>query len=163
MGIGDYKDVQEIKTGTVTRNVGIKVLDGTENWRKTSSSSKYCSLTKTDTTGFPNAITTASDVICTHAVGTGYNVQGYCSFGISNFNFNYKDTTDDLDDFKAWLADQYANGTPVIVVYPLATPTTETVTGQTLHIQAGTNIVEITQASIDNLELEVGYKQRVDN
>jgi hypothetical protein len=48
------------------------------------------------------------------------------------------------------------------VVYPLATPTTETVTGQTLHIQAGTNIVEITQASIDNLGLEVSYKGTIE-
>ena len=39
-----------------------------------------------------------------------------------------------LTTVNAWttfLADQYNAGTPVIIVYPLATPTTETVTGQT--------------------------------
>ena len=30
--IGDYQDEQEILSGAVTRKVGIKVLDGTENW-----------------------------------------------------------------------------------------------------------------------------------
>lgn len=32
-----------------------------------------------------------------------------------------------LADFKAWLADQYAAGTPVIVVYPTSSPVTEQV------------------------------------
>lgn len=152
LAVGDYKDVQEVLTGAVTRNVGIKVLDGTENWRKTSSSSKYCSLTKTDTTGFPNAITTSFNVICTHAIGTDYNVQGSCSFGANNFNFNYKDSANDLEDFKQFLADQYNSGNPVVIVYPLATATTESVTPQPLSIQAGTNIIEITQASISGIE-----------
>ena len=60
-------------------------------------------------------------------------------------------------DFKAFLASQYAAGTPVIVVYPLATPTTETVTGQTLTITQGTNIVTAV-GSVSDLELEVSYK-----
>ena len=65
------------------------------------------------------------------------------------------------EELKAWLASEYANGTPVILVYPLATPTTETVTAQPMNIQAGTNIVQITQASMDDLELEVKYKAGV--
>ena len=157
LAVGDYTDVQSILDGVVTRNVGVKVLDGTENWRKTSASSLYCSLTKTDTTGFPNAITTASDVICTHAVGTDYDIQGHCSFGYGNFNFNYQNSTTDLSAFKQFLADQLAAGTPVIVIYPLAEPTTESVAGQTLQVQAGDNTLEITQASISGLELEAEY------
>lgn len=159
--IGDYTDVQSILDGVVTRNVGIKIFDGTENWRKTSASSLYCSLTKTDTTGFPNAITTASDVICTHAVGTDYDIQGHCSFGYGNFNFNYQNSTTDLSAFKQFLAAQYNAGTPVIVVYPLATPTTESVTGQTLQVAQGDNTLEITQASLTGLELEAEYEQGV--
>lgn len=48
-----------------------------------------------------------------------------------------------------------------IIVHPKTTPTTESVTHQPLSIQAGTNIIEITQASIDNLPLEVSYKGTV--
>ena len=63
--------------------------------------------------------------------------------------------------FKQWLADQYAAGTPVIVIYPLATPTTESVTGQTLQVTDGDNVLEITQASMSGLELEAQYQASV--
>ena len=151
--VGNNQDNQELLTGNITRNVGIKVLDGTEDWIKTASSRKYCSLSKTE---FPNAITTSSNVICSHAVGTGYDTQGYCYLGNSYFNFNYLNATDDLDDFKEFLATQYANGTPVIVVYPLATSTTETVTGQSLT--ASGNCTVTATGSLNNLELEANYK-----
>ena len=71
-------------------------------------------------------------------------------------------SANNLAKFKKWLSDQFNAGNPVIVVYPLATATTETVTAQPLTIQAGTNIVEITQASIDGLELEAKYKAGVE-
>jgi hypothetical protein len=64
--------------------------------------------------------------------------------------------------WKDWLADQYAAGTPVIIVYPLATPTTESVAGQTLQVQDGDNTLEITQASLTGLELEAEYEQGVE-
>lgn len=162
LSIGDYTDVQEILSGAVTRKVGIKVLDGTENWRKTSASSLYCSLTKTDASGFPNAVTTASDVICSHADGTKYDIAGSCSFGANNFNFNYQNSTTDLSSFKQWLAGQYAAGTPVIVIYPLAEPTTESVAGQTLQVAQGDNTLEITQASMSGLELEAEYEKEAE-
>ena len=63
-----------------------------------------------------------------------------------------------MEDWKQYLADQYAAGTPVIVVYPLAEETTENVTPQTLAIQSGNNTFEITQASLSNLELDVKYR-----
>jgi hypothetical protein len=46
----------------------------------------------------------------------------------------YVKTSDyaNVQAFKTWLTQQYNAGTPVIIIYPLATETTETVTGQTL-------------------------------
>jgi len=159
--VGTYQDVQSVLDGSVARNVGVKVLDGTENWQSNVTSKFYlidnvmkaqdnsptlCSHYK--------SITAAS----TAAVGNGQIalfVVGGARLVVGDNNY----TT--AGGFKQYLADQYAQGTPVIVVYPLATPTTETVTGQPLTTQAGTNIVEITQASIDNLRLEVSYKATV--
>jgi hypothetical protein len=63
----------------------------------------------------------------------------------------------DVTDFKNFLATQYAAGTPVIVVYTLATPTTESVTGQTLQVEDGDNVLAITQAGMSGLELEAEY------
>ena len=42
-------------------------------------------------------------------------------------------------------------------IYPLATETTETVTGQTLTTIQWDNTLTITQASIDNLPIEANY------
>jgi hypothetical protein len=70
-------------------------------------------------------------------------------------------TFSDVSALQNWLAAQYAAGTPVTIVYPLATPTTESVAGQTLQVQAGDNTLEITQASLNNLELECEYEKTV--
>lgn len=40
-----------------------------------------------------------------------------------------------------------------------ATPTTESVAGQTLQVQDGDNVLEITQASLSGLELEAKYSK----
>ena len=46
--VGNYQDVQNVINGHVTRNVGIKVLDGTEDWEysaawsKTNTNVYYC-------------------------------------------------------------------------------------------------------------------------
>ena len=159
--VGTYKDVQSVIDGGVTRNVGIKVFDGTENWAKSSArpNSYYLPLTT-----LPDFVA-INPLISSHFRGTSsttdLNTDGYVYIG-SGLNMSISTSIcTTANGFKQYLADQYANGTPVIVVCPLATPTTETVTGQPMNIQAGTNIVEITQASIDNLGLEVKYKATV--
>ena len=62
-----------------------------------------------------------------------------------------------LATFKAWLATQYANGTPVIIIYPLKADTTETVTAQPMQTTTGDNTAEITQASMAGLEISTKY------
>ena len=154
--VGTYQDVQSVLDGEVTRNIGIKVFDGTENWQNLSS---YINISKanlgSDSTVMPN---NSTNIICSHfETKTGTFTDGI-GVGGSYVNFKYDSLFTTLTQWKQWLSDQYNAGTPVIIIYPLATATTETVTAQPLTIQAGTNIVEITQASIDNLGLEVSYK-----
>ena len=159
--VGDYQDVQSVLDGEVTRNIGIKVLDGTEDWA-TSGTTFITNITDSN----PN-LSYQKLLYCTHYPAlnnsketfgvnlTVYSSGDYASLYLKGSGFS---TSSELN---TWLAQQYNAGTPVIVIYPLATATTESVTGQPLTIQAGTNIVEITQASIDNLELEVSYKAGV--
>lgn len=151
LSVGNYKDVQNITNGAITRNVGIKVLDGSEDWRYRSNYNLFslanigmASNGQPLATHFPyNTFTT------TEAYGVGY---------IYTNNLFIKNTDcADLTAFKQFLADQYVAGTPVIVVYPLATPTTDTVIGQTLTITQGTNVVTA-EGSVDDLELEISYK-----
>lgn len=162
------QDTQNVTTGEVTRNVGIKVFDGTETWNRGSNQDAsgnyvfYMSLTDRKIQD------SAQGLLCSHFKFRGtvsYSTILQDEFCINQtIQYIYFDggTRTTIDEWKAYLASQYANGTPIIVVYPLAEPTTETVTAQHLNIKAGTNVVEITQASIDNLELEVSYKAKAE-
>ena len=156
LSVGTYKDVQNITNGAVTRNVGVKVFDGTEDWTV---SSRYAGSCYTTISGSLNA-TTGIAVLCSHfenSVGIDTYSRGKCLKQIA-FNIWYGDNASTaVADLKQYLASQYAAGTPVIIVYPLATPTTETLTGQTLTITQGTNIVTATGA-VSDLELEISYK-----
>lgn len=157
---GTYQDVQSIIDGAVSRSVGVKVLDGSENIGKSSqyNGSFFVRNVVTDWGTSNNA-----QVYCSHFSGVTAEssyAQNKCMILNNAFNMWWaSDNTPTLAQFKQWLADQSAAGTPVIIVYPLATPTTESVTGQTLQVQEGNNILEITQASMDGLELEASYKK----
>ena len=158
----DYQDQQEIIDGTVTRKVGIKVFDGTESWYYTATNKFSIYLAN------GRAEDNQDSAYCSHFAyiksATFPTTDMYFSLNKSSaqcrFSLYYTAYTS-ADDFKQFLAEQYAAGTPVIIVYPLATPTTESVTGQTLQVQAGDNTLEITQASLDNLELEAQYQASV--
>ena len=154
--VGDYQDQQEIIDGTVTRNVGVKVLNGTEDWQA-SGSSAYQFLTTDMLSGnFQTGLCTHFDIIS--------NVADFgIRLGATNARI-YAYVTSQYatrSDWTTFLANQYAAGTPVIVIYPLATPTTESVAGQSMSTTQGDNIAEITQASLSGLELEVKYKAAV--
>ena len=164
--VGDYQDVQSIIDGVVTRKVGIKVLDGTEDWTRGTTSIYANGL-------FDDAIGYSADnpaIICSHFRGVEPSItisnmpDLSAKLGASaqpkRMYFIY-DAITTAAQFQQFLADQYAAGTPVIVIYPLATPTTESVTGQTLQVTDGDNVLEITQASLDNLELEAEYQAAV--
>lgn len=157
--VGDYQDVQSILDGVVTRNIGIKVLDGTEGWQNLSG---YFNISKTDIGSDSTVMPlNSTNIICSHfETKTGAFVDGI-GIGGSYVNFKYDSLFTTVAQFKQFLANQYAAGTPVIIVYPLETATTETVTGQTLQVQAGDNTLEITQASLSGLELEAEYTKVV--
>lgn len=163
LSVANYTDIQSVLDGAVTRNVGIKVLDGTENWREASVKGLFfCDM------GFPSVTGYVEKVFCTRYLGVKSGnasmpdltakLANTVTFGIA---VHIKDLQyqDDIASFVAYLVAQYQAGTPVIVVYPTRSPTTETVTGQTLQVTSGTNILQITQASIDNLQLEATYKR----
>lgn len=152
--VGDYKDTQEVISGSVTRNVGIKVLDGTENWIYGSPFGEmFCVLNFFPV--FPNIPTRL--VLSTHFIGedatpaigsrNGHITRGQTGESVG---IGYSALNGDITAFKQYLADQYNAGTPVIVIYPLATPTTEQVTPQPLT----GNTVTQTAGSIDNLPIE---------
>ena len=136
LGVGDYRDTQNINTGAITRNVGVKVLDGTENWSVATTSVLQADV-------LPNnvASTTSNTSLCSHLqYTTSSTLAGMPEYSFKNGTTTYpnrmyvKSSTlaTDTTTWKQYLSDQYAAGTPVIVIYPLATATTESVAGQTM-------------------------------
>ena len=161
--LGDYQDVQSVLDGVVTRNVGVKVFDGTENWTRYGTGKFVTPLIgskKQDNQQAP---------ISTHFIGISHNnvpvKDGYVSVFNSSIaptsgtlGINYQ-ATPEVEQFKQFLADQYATGTPVIVVYPLADTVEETVESRDVFITSGTNTIERNSEYVSSDGITVKYKK----
>lgn len=148
--VGDYADTQDIISGAVTCKVGVKVLTGDENWIYRSDYNLFSladiGMKENGTpisSHFPYKLYTTSD-----AYGVGYIY----------INHLFIKNTDciDLVSFKAYLAAQYAAGTPVIVIYPLAEEQAEKVDEQSLYTEEGENIINVI-SDVGAVELETSY------
>ena len=157
--VGDYKDEQDIISGLLTHRVGIIVLDGTEDWSVISGTFAFRigdSIVGTTQSFAP---------LSTHFVGADLelasmpnnSVKTGNSRGLSGYAvFVKKTNSTDVAAFKSFLASEYAAGTPVIMVYPLAEATTDSVEEQSLSTVEGTNVVNVT-AEVSPIELEAEY------
>ena len=123
--VGDVADYIEIKDGIVkvVRNVGEYVVTGNEDWLQFSTATTYYTTAITDAKY-------ASDVLCISnkyqgkksAGGSAYSntsawfqsVDTYKRFYLSNSDY------ESLEDFKAYLKDQYNKGDFIIIQYVLA-------------------------------------------
>lgn len=160
--VGTYKDTQEVISGAVTRNVGVKVFDGTESWSTGSATNpnRYTLAAAfndladliDDNIGYSNCYTVIS-----RSTSIQSSLQNNeCGWNTTKVFCVRDDRIATLADWKQYLADQYNAGTPVMVVYPLATATTESVTAQTLTVQQGANTLTAT-GSTSTLGLSATY------
>lgn len=158
--VGDYADEQDLISGGVTRRIGCHVFDGTETLSKSNAYGKAFLL---------NAAYAAwgadktKAVLCTHFLGlpqkSSAQDDNTCFFNSTgHFYFRVTDNSD-TDAFKAWLAEQYASGSPVIVFFVLAEETTEQTTAHALHTTQGENVVSVT-ANVSPVSLEVEYEKK---
>lgn len=152
--VGDYADTVDIISGGVVRRCGIKVFDGTESIGLATGTFRCTIAGKA-----PNA-----KVLCSHFDGNvdpSISVANMPDLAIkshgSNANIYFKfNAIETAAEFKAWLAAQYAAGTPVIVIYPLAEEQTEQTTGHALHSYEGTTVVEA-KTNVDPVTLSAEY------
>ena len=121
--VGDYADSYDENTNKITRRVGVKVLDGTETWNKgTNTPQQFFTILPNQqsfSTGYSTHFIYAGSLL---QMGTGKFLIGN---SVAYFIRDNNDATLTINDWKQWLADQYAAGTPVVVYYPLATPVIE--------------------------------------
>ncbi len=158
--VWDYKDEQEILSGDVIRNIGVKVLDGTENWGQATTSLGVYRY-RFEPTDAPKIDGGRGHCISTHFSDIGGLTTQDVGGAFASNTYLYFIPNQDVDTLAKWttfLADQYNAWTPVIVVYPLATPTTLSVAWQTLSISAWNSRIEIVEWSILNLPLYAKYK-----
>ena len=152
-----YKDEQEILSGNVITKVGVVVLDWTEGWASYQSGACWAasSLLKDKVSG--NSLSYSTHYSWASSSPDSMQNNQFLLHGTQRLCIK-DDRFGTYTEFKQWLAQQYNAWTPVIVVYPLATPTTLSVAWQSLSIPAWDSRIEIVEWSILNLPLYAKYK-----
>ena len=137
----DYLQRLADGSGVEHRAWGVYVFDGSEKWDK----GNY-----PPTGGYqffapkPSDISDTPDWLTTHfKKGTGLNGSAFGSYISLYPESSILPENATANDFKNWLAAQYAAGTPVIVVYTLATPTDTPVTLPEIPTAAGRNTLTV--------------------
>ena len=149
--VGEYADTQNIISGSVVRKCGIHIFNGYESISFITNKFYY-----QENLRLPGS----QEIICSHFpyehTATIDNSVTTASSNSRNIIFNYSAATS-VDEFKGFLRAQYAAGTPVIVLYPLAEESIETVAAQPLSTVDGTNTVSVV-AEVSGVRLTVEYK-----
>ena len=134
-----YGGTLDWNTGVLTVDRGIRIYDGVNyTWSKSSTTifDRYLN-------GISDALA-PSRVVCSHAPSnkkdTELNWIYINDYGTFSWNFATYGTTT-VEDFNAYLAAQYAAGTPVQVCYKLASPTVIQLTPQQITALTGVNTV----------------------
>lgn len=169
--IDNYVDTQEILTGLINHQLGIYVFDGTEDWTWTNNANAPARLNIPELDYVLNE--DVAPVMCSHFMPTYWNNLTAQTKTIPYVAANQTTQTTakrlvftaawdanitDLAGWKTFLATQYTAGTPVIVVYPLATAQDEVApVPQTMQVVAGDNTLDIVQAGMSGLEAEAIY------
>ena len=124
--VGDYADSYDATTHKITRNVGVKVLDGTENWIKSGTYNGAVYLAPAESYWVTNNALLCTHFRCVTTASASTYFQGDMLINNGYLSLWYDNNgTTAIANTKAFLADQYAAGTPVTVYYPLATPVEE--------------------------------------
>ncbi len=130
--VGNYADSYDATTGKITRRVGVKVLNSTANYTFDEVGDYYRTTVSTGDSKYSNDSQTGLSThfpyrwqwspVRAEAFHNGVSITSARNLFFFEF---LKTTFESPEDWKTWLAEQEANGTPVTVYYPLATETTE--------------------------------------
>lgn len=132
-----YGGTVDAVTGEGNERWKLVTLNGTEDWR-------YESNAYFVGHSILNNLPTETDGKCSHFIYS-FNYAGNCIFCTGDSVYTGPKLTEkytNVDEWKSYLAAQYAAGTPVQIAYKLATPTPFTATGaQPIHALSGVNTV----------------------
>lgn len=138
-----YGGVYDWATGELTVNHTMVTLDGTESWKVSSIQTGTDGTTRYDCNVGKNKKALSYECISSHYPYNGANENGLwiSSDGNSALGIRIKWNYETVDALKAYLAEQYAAGTPVTIVYEVANPYTIQLTPQQIYALQGYNIL----------------------
>lgn len=169
---GSVRDEFDPQTGVLTRRIRKLVLDGSEDWVLTSigyndDAKPYqgysinnnvtgadCGAHMISCTHFPYSTNEYTGNICTQNKSNAYSLR----FTVSTTIVPNKTTS----EFKSWLADQYAAGTPVTVWYALDEPEIEQYDPQPLWQPHGYGQLIQTGGEVGETEIRATYWDEMD-
>ena len=119
--VGDYADSYDATTGKITRRVGVKVFDGTEQITNPSNSVTSANKSVWGMSGARDG----GNVLSTHFISSSYTPaqsinNGFFITSSGAAGFSTSAISDSAAGIKSWLQQQYNAGTPVVVYYQLA-------------------------------------------
>ncbi len=149
--INNYNcDSHDIVTGQVTRKVGYRVLDGTEEIGVSAYNVLYIK-------GFGSTYNASSalDPICSHYMDkdTGVGILAGCSIN-PNGDLTFPQADNSATSFKEFCIEEYAKGRPVIVVFLSAQEMTDHIDPQPLKNPKGTITIQ-RDATVSDLDMQV--------
>jgi len=114
-------DSYDSETRTITRRIGVRLLDGTEDWSIESGCFRYTISDKVS----GKVVMSCSHFEYTSKISTNTQDGQFGTPNISNSLYFKATAFADLTAWTTFLAEQYDAGTPVTIYYPLATPVEE--------------------------------------
>ena len=117
-----YGGTIDVVTGGLTINSIVNVFDGNESFIGTYWPTVICNTALPDVGDYNHR----SEMRCSHC-GTGSRGVSFANSDANKIQFSKVDEVfgvNNATEFATYVATQYANGTPVTVYYPLATPIT---------------------------------------
>lgn len=128
----EYSETSSVKVQKETHQMAVLVLDGTENIAfNTSNAGKRIKIKAGSIPRVPSSTNDVGNLHCTHYKPVSRGATDSGESGVSFLALNSKGFyivddrymgDSDVTNFKAYLAEQYAAGTPVTILYELATP-----------------------------------------
>lgn len=125
LAIGNCKDTQDLARGRTAQRIGVIVLDGTEGWSEKNEYGGHVTLKISNMSNKSSA-----SLIVTHGEWAKAPGKNSDKWSIIGSQLAYHPSQETTDEFKVWLAAQYAAGTPVMVLYPFMNPVNKWVTQQ---------------------------------
>lgn len=134
-----YQGTVDLVSGQLTINNIVKVLNGNESFLGTYWPTVVCNTALS----YIGDYDLRGEMRCSHC-GIGSYGAGFASPTADKLQFRHADEVfgvNNATEFATYVATQYANGTPITVYYPIATPLTYQLTPQDIITLVGDNYI----------------------